>query len=64
MDSKAGDAGDDSADDCGGDSGDAGAEPETGVINQRSNPEPVSEPVNSVRPDPTAELTPQVLAWR
>ena len=38
--------------------------PETGVINQRSNPEPESEVAKSVSPEPTAELTPQALDWR
>lgn len=39
-------------------------EPETGVICQRSKPEPVSELTKLVRPDPTAELVSQVLELR
>ena len=39
-------------------------DPETGVICQRSKPEPVSELTKLVRPDPTAELISQVLELR
>lgn len=41
-----------------------GEEPETGVMSQRSNPEPVSELTKLVRPAPSAELISQVLEVR
>lgn len=39
-------------------------EPETGVISQRSKPDPVSELTKLVRPAPTAEFIAQVLELR
>ena len=39
-------------------------EPETGVICQRSKPDPVSELTKLVTPDPVAELVSQVLELR
>lgn len=46
------------------DEGGVDEEPETGVISQRSEPEPVSELTKLVTPNPAAELTSQVLELR